>query len=106
MIDERLDIALLAHLAALRPDWQIVLVGPVAKLDPQILPKARNIHYLGGKICRASSLSRRVDVALMPFARNDATRFHQPDQNAGVSGGRADRWSPHRSPMWCAITAM
>jgi UDP-galactopyranose mutase len=90
VIDERLDISLLAQLATLRPDWQIVLVGPVAKVDPETLPKAPNIHYLGGK--KYEELPAYLagwDVALMPFARNDATRFISPTKTPEyLAGGK------------------
>ena len=79
VIDERLDLALIAGLAKARPDWQIVLVGPVIKVDPALLPRAENIHYLGPK--RYEDLPAYVagwDVAMMPFARNEATRFISP----------------------------
>lgn len=79
VIDERLDRDLLAYLADARPDWQIVLVGPVVKIDPESLPRRPNIHYLGGK--SYSDLPSYVggwDVALMPFAMNEATRFISP----------------------------
>ncbi|WP_447985935.1 glycosyltransferase family 1 protein [Nitrospira sp. Nam74] len=79
VIDERLDLALIDGLARARPDWQIVLVGPVIKVDATILPRARNIHYLGAK--RYEDLPTYVagwDVAMMPFARNEATRFISP----------------------------
>jgi len=79
VIDERLDQPLLAELAALRPDWQIILIGPVAKVDPTALPQAANIHYLGSKPYDAlPAYLSGWDVALMPFARNDATRFISP----------------------------
>ena len=79
VLDERLDRALLAQAAALRPDWHFVLVGPVAKLDAAELPRAANIHYLGPK--NYAALPAYVggwDVAMIPFARNDATRFISP----------------------------
>jgi glycosyltransferase involved in cell wall biosynthesis len=79
VIDERMDLALLASLARARPDWQLVLVGPVAKIDPANLPHADNIHYLCPKSYAA--LPRYLagwDVALLPFAHNDATRFISP----------------------------
>src|SRR5205807_3988698 len=34
VIDERLDVPLLDAVARARPDWQLVLVGPVVKMDP------------------------------------------------------------------------
>ena len=79
VIDERLDLALLADAAAARPDWQFVLLGPVVKVDPAHLPQGSNIHYLGMK--SYEELPRYMaawDVAMLPFARNDATRFISP----------------------------
>ncbi len=79
VIDERMDIALVDGVAATRPDWHIVMVGPVVKVAPESLPQRPNIHYLGPK--HYDALPRYVagwDVALMPFARNDATRFISP----------------------------
>ena len=79
VIDERLDLALLDFIAAARPGWQIVLVGPVVKIDPASLPRRPNIHYFGQ--CSYDDLPRYLrgwDVCLLPFARNDATRFISP----------------------------
>ncbi len=79
VIDERMDYGLLAGAAAARPDWHFVLVGPTAKVDPSALPRAANLHYLGGK--KYDELPAYIagwDVAMLPFARNDATRFISP----------------------------
>jgi glycosyltransferase involved in cell wall biosynthesis len=79
VIDERLDLPLIAAVAHARPAWQVVLVGPVTKIDERDLPRAANIHYLGAK--RYEELPAYVagwDVALMPFARNEATRYISP----------------------------
>jgi UDP-galactopyranose mutase len=79
VIDERFDIELLAGLAAARPDWQFVMLGPVVKIDPAVLPRAGNIHYLGSKTY--DELPKYIagwDVALLPFARNESTRFISP----------------------------
>jgi UDP-galactopyranose mutase len=79
VIDERMDYDLLGGVAAARPDWSLVLIGPTAKVDPSALPRAANIHYLGPK--PYASLPAYIaswDVAMMPFARNDATRFISP----------------------------
>ncbi len=79
MIDERLDTDLIAAVAAARPDWQLVMVGPVVKIDPAELPRAANIHYLGGKsYAELPSYIAGWDVALLPFAMNDSTRFISP----------------------------
>lgn len=79
VLDERLDRALLAAVAARRPDWQFVLLGPVAKIDPESLPRAPNLHYLGPRPYAAlPSYLAGWEVALMPFALNAATRFISP----------------------------
>lgn len=79
VIDERMDLNLLDGIASARPDWQLVIVGPIAKIDPKTLPQRPNIHYLGGKSYQ--ELPRYLagwDVALLPFARNESTRFISP----------------------------
>ncbi len=79
VIDERFDIALLDEAASLRPDWHFVMIGPVVKVDPATLPQRPNIHYLGSK--KYAELPRYLagwDVALLLFARNEATRFISP----------------------------
>ena len=79
VIDERMDLDLLAGVAAARPDWHLVMVGPVVKIDPGTLPTASNIHYLGPKTY--AELPQYIagwDVALLPFARNESTRFISP----------------------------
>ena len=79
VIDERLDLGLIAAVAAARPDWQIVMVGPVAKIAPEDLPKAPNLHWLGQKSYdELPAYLSGWDVALMPFALNEATRFISP----------------------------
>jgi glycosyltransferase involved in cell wall biosynthesis len=79
VIDERFDIDLVAGVAARRPDWHIVLLGPVAKIDPASLPATANIHYLGAKkYGELPSYLAGWDVAMLPFARNEATRFISP----------------------------
>ena len=79
VIDERLDLPLLAAVAAARPDWSFVMLGPVVKIDAARLPRAANIHWLGARDYDAlPGYMAGWDVALMPFARNAATRFISP----------------------------
>jgi len=79
VIDERLDTGLVDALAAAHPDWQIVLVGPVVKIDPASLPRRPNLHYLGQKDYQdLPAYLSGWDVCLLPFARNDATKFISP----------------------------
>ncbi|WP_421871016.1 UDP-galactopyranose mutase [Pararhizobium sp.] len=79
VIDERLDLVLLAAVAKARPNLSFIFIGPVAKIAPEDLPKAANIHYLGQK--HYSELPAYLsgwDAALMPFALNEATKFISP----------------------------
>lgn len=79
VIDERFDSELLDQVAAKRPDWQFIMIGPVVKIDPESLPKHPNIHYLGPK--KYNELPDYLagwDIALLLFARNDSTRFISP----------------------------
>jgi UDP-galactopyranose mutase len=79
VIDERLDIELVGRLAELRPQYHFVLLGPVVKIDPAMLPVAPNLHYLGmKKYDELPAYLAGWDVAMLPFARNDATRFISP----------------------------
>jgi UDP-galactopyranose mutase len=91
VIDERMDLPLLDAVAAARPDWHLVMLGPVVKIDPESLPQRANIHYLGSK--RYDELPQYIagwDVALLPFARNEATRFISPTKTPEyLAAGRA-----------------
>ncbi len=79
VIDERFDIELLDAAAALRPDWQFVMIGPVVKIDEADLPRRANIHYLGGKSYQElPAYIAGWDVATLLFARNESTRFISP----------------------------
>ena len=79
VIDERIDLPLIDALAERHPEWQIVMVGPVVKIDPATLPRRANIHWLGQRSYEElPAYLAGWDVSLLPFARNDATRFISP----------------------------
>ncbi|MEH1939029.1 MAG: UDP-galactopyranose mutase [Nostoc sp.] len=79
VIDERMDIELLAGIAEARPDWHLVIIGPVVKIDPASLPQHENIHYLGGRDYKQlPAYLAGWDLAMLPFARNESTRFISP----------------------------
>lgn len=90
VLDERLDLELLAQVADARPDWSLVMVGPVVKIGEDDLPRRPNIHYLGGKSYEElPDYLGGWDVALMPFAINEATRFISPTKTPEyLAGGR------------------
>jgi glycosyltransferase involved in cell wall biosynthesis len=79
VIDERIDLELVDGIAAARPEWQLVMVGPTAKIDPATLPRRPNIHWLGQQAYQdLPAFINHWDVCLMPFALNEATRFISP----------------------------
>ena len=90
VVDERMDLELIARVADAHPDWSLIIVGPVVKIDPADLPVRANIHYLGGK--KYEELPAYLggwDVALMPFAINDSTKFISPTKTPEyLAGGR------------------
>lgn len=79
VVDERMDLDLLAAVADAHPDWSLVIVGPVVKIDPANLPQRPNIHYTGGRAYdQLPAYLAAWNVALMPFAINDSTKFISP----------------------------
>ena len=79
VVDERMDLELVAAIADLRKTWQFVMLGPVVKIDPDALPQRANLHWLGSKsYADLPSYLAGWEIGLMPFALNEATRFISP----------------------------
>ena len=88
VIDERFDTGLLNEVALLKPEWQFIIIGPVVKIDPASLPAAPNIHYLGSKSYEELPVYLAGwDAAMIPFARNEATRFISPTKTPEYLAG-------------------
>lgn len=88
VIDERLDLDLIAALARAHPDWSIVMIGPLAKIAPEDLPRAPNLHWLGQRAYDdLPGYLSGWDLALMPFAMNEATRFISPTKTPEYLAG-------------------
>ena len=105
MIDERLDLDLLAEIADLRPDWTIALIGPVTKIDETTIPVRSNIVRFGQQAYDdLPAFLACFDVALMPFARNEATRAISPPRRSST-WRVASRSSRPRSPTSSRSTA-
>jgi UDP-galactopyranose mutase len=79
VVDERFDIELLREVATRKPEWHFVILGPVVKIDPEMLPRMGNVHYLGGK--KYEELPHYIaswDIATILFADNESTKFISP----------------------------
>jgi glycosyltransferase involved in cell wall biosynthesis len=79
VVDERVDYAMVGEMARMRPDWSFAMVGPVVKVDPNLLPHSPNLFWLGGRdYQQLPSYCAAFDVNMMCFALNKATEFINP----------------------------
>jgi beta-glucosidase/6-phospho-beta-glucosidase/beta-galactosidase/glycosyltransferase involved in cell wall biosynthesis len=79
VIDERLDYELITKLAETDPNWSIVMIGPVVKVDPNALPNRTNIYWLGRRdYSQLPAYTKAFTACMMPFALNEATEFINP----------------------------
>ena len=79
VLDERVDFGLIAGLADRMPSWTVAMIGPLAKITEADLPRRPNIVYPGKRDYRdLPAYLDCFDVAFLPFALNDATRFISP----------------------------
>lgn len=79
VIDERLDVKLVAQAADAMQDVHFVMIGPVVKIDATSLPRAHNLHWLGAKsYAELPDYLRHWSAGWMPFALNEATRYISP----------------------------
>lgn len=79
VIDERIDFKLLDAMAEARPDWQIVMLGPIVGIDQETLPQRKNIHYLGEKLYdELPAYMAGWEVAMLPFVRSWETSASNP----------------------------
>jgi glycosyltransferase involved in cell wall biosynthesis len=89
VIDERIDLELLRKTAEQLPDVSFVMIGPLAKIHESELPKAANIHYLGMKSYdELPHYLKAFDIAMMPFALNDATKYISPTKTLEYMAAR------------------
>ncbi|MBF4494179.1 glycosyltransferase [Flavobacterium sp. MR2016-29] len=79
VIDERIDLKLIEETAKKLPKVFFVMIGPLAKIDESDLPREENIYYLGMKSYNElPNYLKAFDIAMMPFAINDATKYISP----------------------------
>ena len=78
VIDERLDHGLIGHLAD-AGIGEVVLVGPIVKIDPADVPAGPHVHQVGMQpYADLPAFFGHADVGIMPFALSDATRYISP----------------------------
>ncbi len=79
----KLDLPLIAAVAAERPAWSFVLIGPVGRGDPSTdiarLAELPNIRLLGPRpYADLPGYVKAFDVCLIPFQQNESTRGTLP----------------------------
>ncbi len=88
VLDERMDLDLIAHTAKTLSDVSFVFIGPIVKVNPELFPKAKNIHYLGQKSYDVlPNYLKGFTVACMPFAINKATQYISPTKTLEFMAG-------------------
>lgn len=90
VIDERFDIELLRQVAERKPEWHFVLIGPVVKIDPETLPRSKNIHYLGSrKYNELPAYLSGWQISMISFALNESTQYISPTKTPEyLAGGK------------------
>jgi glycosyltransferase involved in cell wall biosynthesis len=79
VIDERLDLELIAATAKEVPFVSFVFIGPIVKISADELPQLPNVHYLGIKPYESlPSYLKGMKITIMPFALNKSTQFISP----------------------------
>ena len=102
-IDYRFDFDLLQNLSTLRPDIHFVILGEVKGLDPESLPKAANIHYLGAKSYSKLPLYMAGWVAsFVPYKVNEETQYLNPSFiGESLVAGRPVVATPLKEALTC-----
>jgi beta-glucosidase/6-phospho-beta-glucosidase/beta-galactosidase/glycosyltransferase involved in cell wall biosynthesis len=79
VVDERVDYNMVGEMARMKPNWSFAMVGPVVKVDPNLLPHFPNLFWLGGRDYSVlPNYCRAFDICMMPFAINAATEYINP----------------------------
>lgn len=79
VVDERVDYAMVGEMARMRPGWSFAMVGPVVKVDPNLLPHYPNLFWLGSRDYSVlPNYCKAFDINMMCFAINAATQYINP----------------------------
>ncbi|MDR3726985.1 MAG: glycosyltransferase [Terracidiphilus sp.] len=69
LIDQRVDLAILEHIARTRPEWTILLIGRVA-VDASALRRMPNVIFTGvKKYAELPSWAKAIDVCILPYTQ-------------------------------------
>jgi glycosyltransferase involved in cell wall biosynthesis len=78
LIEEWLDLDLIAYIARRHPEWSIALIGKVC-VNVAALERLPNVHFLGRRPhSELPAYCKGLDVALIPHKVNELTRHMNP----------------------------
>jgi hypothetical protein len=108
LIEEWLDLNLIAYLAERHPEWHIALIGRTC-VDKSSLDRFPNVHFLGRKPhAELPGYCKGLDVALIPHKVNELTRHMNPIKlreylSAGLQIVSTDLPEMHLYPDYCLV---
>jgi len=78
LIQDLIDFSLVEYLAKSRPDWSIVMVGPVL-FDVGPLPSLPNLHFVGKRTREElPNYVKAFDVCMIPYKLTERTIYANP----------------------------
>jgi glycosyltransferase involved in cell wall biosynthesis len=78
LIEEWIDLALVASIARLRPEWSFVMIGKVA-VDIDAYAGIKNLHFLGPKLfSELPGYCKGFACGMLPFRITDMTQHVNP----------------------------
>ncbi|HPB29910.1 MAG TPA: glycosyltransferase [Candidatus Sumerlaeota bacterium] len=88
-VDERLDFTLLDRVCEVRPDWSVVLIGPLVGMNRCPVDRP-NFHHLGPrKYADLPGYLKAFDVCMMPFVISELTLHISPTKTPEyLAGGK------------------
>ncbi len=78
LIDQRIDLSILEHIAKSRPDWTILLIGHVA-VDVSILKRLPNVYFAGVRpYTELPRWAKAIDVCILPYTQTSLNTQSSP----------------------------
>ncbi len=78
LIQDLIDFELVRYVAQARPDWSVVMIGPVI-FDAGSLPSLPNLYFLGGRELRdLPKYVKGFSVCIIPYKLVDRTIYANP----------------------------
>jgi glycosyltransferase involved in cell wall biosynthesis len=78
LIEDWVDLKLIARLAAARPEWSFLLIGDV-RTDASPVAGLQNVHLIGRRPYKSlPAYCKKFDVAILPFVVNELTLAANP----------------------------